>query len=87
MLLAFYFPQKSDYPKMTAMEYIWSLDPVGCVLFIAGGALVILALDWTGGTYKWNDPHVGAPLGIGLGLLVAFCLYGSFAEILMVLIR
>ena len=79
MILAFYFPPKrSDYPKMRPLEYVWSLDPVGCILFIAGGVLVILALDWTGGTYAWNDAHVGAPLGIGLGLLVAFCAYGNF---------
>jgi hypothetical protein len=81
MLLAFYFPPKrSDYPKMNPMELLWSLDPIGCVLFIAGAALVILALDWTGGTYAWDDPHVGAPLGIGLALLVLFGLYGMLFD-------
>lgn len=76
LLLACYFPPKrSDYPKLKPLEYVWSIDPIGSLLFVSGGALVILALDWTGGTYAWSDAHVGAPLGIGLGLLVAFCLY------------
>ena len=51
------------------------MDPVGCVLFIGGATLVILALNWTGGTYAWSNAHVGAPLGIGLGLLVLFGIY------------
>lgn len=75
MLLAFYWPPKSDYPKMRFAEYLWSLDPIGCVLFMGGSALIILALDWSGGSYAWHDPHVGAPLGIGLGLLVLFGIY------------
>ena len=78
MLLFFYYPPKrSDYPKMRPMEYLWSLNPIGCFLFVTGGLLVILALDWTGGTYAWGDAHVGAPLGIGLALLVGFCVYGK----------
>ena len=77
LLLAFYHPLKrSDYPKMRISGYLWSLDPIGCVLFMGGATLVILALDWSGGSYPWDDAHVGTPLGIGLRLLVLFCLYG-----------
>ncbi|OAG36053.1 hypothetical protein AYO21_09771 [Fonsecaea monophora] len=76
MLLAFYFPpRRSDYPKMTFVEVLWSLDPIGAVLFVGGATLTILSLDWTGGTYAWSDAHVIAPLVIGIVLLILFGIY------------
>ncbi|OCT48002.1 hypothetical protein CLCR_04088 [Cladophialophora carrionii] len=76
MLLAFYHPpRRSDYPKMKVAEYLWSLDPVGAMLFIGGATLIILALDWTGGTYPWRDAHVIAPLVVGIVLLIFFGFY------------
>ena len=78
MLLALYHPpRRSDYPKMKASEYMWSLDPIGSILFVGDATLTILALDWTGGTYEWHDAHVVAPITIGIVLLVAFGLYGG----------
>ena len=78
MLLAFYFPpRRSDYPRTTFAKFVWSLDPIGSVLFISSTALILLALDWTGGSYPWHNVHIGAPLGIGLGLLLFFGLYGK----------
>ncbi|ORY02176.1 major facilitator superfamily domain-containing protein [Clohesyomyces aquaticus] len=75
-LLAFYWPQKkSEYPRMRFSEYVWACDPIGSLLFICSATLMLLGLNWAGGDYPWSDPHVAAPLGIGLGLLVAFCLY------------
>jgi hypothetical protein len=65
---------------MKPLEYIWSLDPIGCALFVAGSTLVILALDWTGGTYPWSNAHIGAPLGVGLALLIGFGVYGKTAD-------
>jgi hypothetical protein len=76
LLFLYYPPKRSDYPKMRLLEYVWSLDPIGCLLFVSGATLVILALDWTGGTYPWSNAHVGAPLGIGLALLIGFGVYG-----------
>ncbi|EME88906.1 uncharacterized protein MYCFIDRAFT_201708 [Pseudocercospora fijiensis CIRAD86] len=74
--LFFYWPKKkSDYPRMTLKEYIWAIDPIGSVLFVVSATLMLLALDWAGGAYAWSDAHVAAPLGIGLGVLVLFCLY------------
>ncbi|KXT16323.1 hypothetical protein AC579_3747 [Pseudocercospora musae] len=74
--LLFYWPkQKFDQPRMSWKQYVWAIDPIGSGLFISSATLMLLALDWAGGTYSWSDPHVAAPLGIGLGLLVLFCLY------------
>ena len=78
MILAFYHPpRRSDYPKMKVSEFLWSLDPIGAILFIGGATLIILALDWTGGTYPWRDAHVIAPLVVGIVLLLLFGLYGK----------
>jgi hypothetical protein len=77
-LLAFYWPKKkSDYPKMSFREGLWACDPIGSVLFVSSATLMLLALNWAGGRYPWSSPHVAAPLGTGLGLLVMFCLYGK----------
>ena len=76
-LLAFYWPPKSEYGKMSFKATFWSFDPIGSVLFITSATLMLLALDWAGGTYAWSDAHVAAPLTIGMVLLVAFVLYGK----------
>jgi MFS family permease len=75
-LLLFYHPaRRSDRPKMSLGSIVWACDPVGSGLFISGTTLMLLSLDWAGGAFKWSNPHVAAPLGIGAGLLVMFCLY------------
>jgi hypothetical protein len=79
-LLLFYWPpRRSDYPKMSLWGYVWSCDPIGSLLFIPGATLTLLAFDWSGGAYHWSNTHVAVSLGIGCSLLVTFCLYGGFA--------
>lgn len=75
-LLVFYWPKRHpDYPKMSFKEILWAIDPIGSLIFVSSATLLLLALDWAGGAYPWHDVHVAAPLGIGCGLLVLFCLY------------
>ncbi|KAK8085750.1 hypothetical protein PG997_007021 [Apiospora hydei] len=75
-LALLYWPSKNiEYPKMTLQEYVWACDPIGSLLFITSATLMLLALDWLGGAYAPSDPHVAAPLSIGLVCLVAFALY------------
>jgi len=77
-LFFFYHPiRRSDYPKMSLQAYIWACDPIGSFLFISSSTLLLLALDWAGGAYAWSDAHVAAPLGIGLGFLAVFSVYGG----------
>lgn len=54
---------------------LWALDPVGSFLFVVGATLVLLALNWSGSTYPWDDAHIVAPLTIGLVLLCTFGVY------------
>ncbi|KAK1808176.1 hypothetical protein LTR12_017470 [Friedmanniomyces endolithicus] len=75
-LFIFYWPKRrSDYPRMSLKQILWAIDPIGSLLFIGAATLLLLALDWAGGAYAWSDAQVAAPLGIGFGLLVLFCLY------------
>lgn len=74
--LLFYWPKRrSDYPRMTARQYIWAIDPVGALLFVCSATLMLLALNWSGGAYAWSDAHVAVPLGLGAGILVLFAIY------------
>lgn len=60
---------------MSFKECVWAIDPIGSLLFVGAATLLLLALDWAGGAYSWHDAQVAAPLAIGLGLLLVFCLY------------
>jgi len=82
-LLFFYHPKRrSDYPKMSLKGILWACDPIGSFFFVSSAALLLLALDWAGGAYAWSDSHVAAPLGVGFGMLVLFCLYGEWIDLL-----
>ncbi|KAF2205838.1 MFS general substrate transporter [Delitschia confertaspora ATCC 74209] len=74
--LLLYWPQAHpDYPKMSIKHLLWECDPVGSLLFMSSSALLLLGLDWAGGTYKWNDPHVAVPVAMSGLLMACFCLY------------
>ncbi len=62
---------------MTWKRVAWECDPIGSFLFIVSATLMLLALDWAGGVYTWQDAHVVAPLTVGLVALVAFAVYGE----------
>ncbi|CAO2648673.1 Nn.00g079400.m01.CDS01 [Neocucurbitaria sp. VM-36] len=75
-IFAVYWPKKrTDYPKMTVKEWVWACDPIGSCLLVASATLMLLALNWAGGAYKWSNPHVCANLSVGIVLFVAFCVY------------
>jgi hypothetical protein len=77
-LFAFYWPKKrTDYPKMNFKQFVWACDPIGSLLLVAAATLMLLALNWAGGAYRWSNPHVCANLAVGIILLIAFCLYGT----------
>lgn len=76
---AVYWPKKrTDYPRMSAKEWLWACDPIGSVLLISSATLMLLALNWAGGSYPWSSPHVCANLVIGIVLFIAFCSYGTY---------
>jgi hypothetical protein len=75
-LLIFYHPKRHpDYPDMNFKEIIWACDPIGSVLFIGGSLLLLLAFDWSSGSYPWSNIHVAIPIAIGGASLILFCFY------------
>lgn len=77
-LLCFYHPApRPARSRLSLKALVWACDPVGSALFVASAALLLLALDWAGGSFPWSDAHVAAPLSVGCVLLVAFGLYGA----------
>lgn len=77
-LWLFYNPPKQHESLVSRSwkKLLWQLDPIGSPLFMAGSTLVLLSLDWAGGTYPWRDAHVIGPLVAGLVILIGFGLYG-----------
>lgn len=75
-LFVFYHPKRHpDYPRLSFKQILWEIDPIGSVLFVSATTLLLLALNWAGGSYGWSDVHVVAPLVVGFVLLIGFCLY------------
>ncbi|KAI5861128.1 MFS general substrate transporter [Durotheca rogersii] len=75
-LFLFYWPPKNTlYTHMKLKDYFWACDPIGSFFFISSTTLILLALNWAGGAYHWSDPHVAAPLSVGLAMLVCFGVY------------
>lgn len=76
--LLFYWPKRTEEQKHISLrKLLWDCDPYGSFLYITAVTLILLSLDWAGGTYEWSDPHIISTLVVGLVVLVLFCLYGK----------
>lgn len=81
-LFLFYWPPRSAESRAIKLkDLFWACDPIGSFLFMGSTALMLLALNWAGGAYKWSDAHVAAPLSVGLAMLLCFGLYGRSIEV------
>lgn len=50
----------------------WQLDPLGTVCFIPGVCCILLALEWGGNHYPWNDGVIITLFVVGALLIIAF---------------
>ncbi|TLD18041.1 hypothetical protein PspLS_10366 [Pyricularia sp. CBS 133598] len=67
IVIAFFSSPPNKASKLTFRERISKLDIVGIVLVISCIVCLLLALQWGGTTYSWNDSRVwGCFLGFGL---------------------
>ncbi|KAF2183900.1 MFS general substrate transporter [Zopfia rhizophila CBS 207.26] len=73
--LVAYWPQPVVRKKRSVMKAIWSFDPVGSLAYVFGVTLLLLGLNWGGGSYPWKSAYVLAPLIIGILLLAFFGVY------------
>lgn len=60
----------SDTENMTVMERIMQLDLLGTFIFIPAIVCLLLALQWGGADYAWNDSKI-IGLFVGFGLMIA----------------
>ncbi|KAH9214781.1 major facilitator superfamily domain-containing protein [Leptodontidium sp. 2 PMI_412] len=75
-IMAFYWPPKKvREERLSWRRAIWSCDPIGSLTLIAGTTLVIMALNWAGGTYAWSNVRVVSCLVTGAVLLLVFSVY------------
>lgn len=64
--------EESESKKLSIRKKIDQLDPIGTMCFVPGVVCLLLALQWGGSTYSWNDPRI-IVLWVIFGLLmVAF---------------
>ncbi|KAJ4483905.1 MFS general substrate transporter [Lentinula aciculospora] len=66
-VVAFFFAAPRRTSKITLGEKLANLDLLGALSFIGGTICLLLALQWGGAVYSWNNSRVwGLFLGFGL---------------------
>lgn len=63
---------KSNDNKLTLVEQLAKLDPLGTLCFIPSIVCLVLALQWGGTSYAWSDARVIACLVIFAVFIIAF---------------
>lgn len=59
-------------PQQTWMQILWSLDPLGQMLFLPSIICVLIALQWAGTEYAWSNHRIIVLMVFFAILLVAF---------------
>ncbi|KAK4498386.1 hypothetical protein PRZ48_011044 [Zasmidium cellare] len=78
LLVAFCYKDPVILEKPKAREILSKVDYIGGLLSIGGITTFMMGLQWGARQYSWSDPHVLAPLIIGVVLIVAFFLWELF---------
>lgn len=72
MLIIFLHLPPPPRPKQSVTQILWSLDPIGQLLFLPSIICILLALQWAGTTYEWSSGRIIALLVLFGILLIAF---------------
>lgn len=75
LVVAFFFDGKltdKNKEKLSFREQINRLDPIGTLLIIPSVTCLLIALQWGGARYSWNDGRIIALLVVFAVTLVAF---------------
>ncbi|KAJ6512619.1 putative MFS toxin efflux pump [Mycena sanguinolenta] len=70
MLFIFKSPHQDKGEAMTFMERLHRFDPIGSLIIIPAAVCLLLALQWGGSTYPWNNGRIIA-LFVLFGVLTA----------------
>lgn len=60
--------------KLVTVRREHRLDVAGAILLVVATGLMLLALNWGGGTYPWLSLHIGALVAASLALWVLFAM-------------
>jgi hypothetical protein len=72
-------PTTSDALAETALEKLLRMDWIGAFIFVTGGILILLALNW-GSTTAWNASRVIISFVIGISFMLVFILWQYLLE-------
>lgn len=79
VLFFFYYPPdfytKHKTDGKTRRQMLKEMDYVGILLFVAGGALFLIGVNFGGRNFPWSSPKVIAPIVVGLCCYVALGFY------------
>lgn len=62
----------------TKLSVLWSLDPIGFVLFAGFTVTLFMALQWGGSVYEWSSHAVIGALCASAGFLASFAAWERF---------
>lgn len=85
LLFLFYkppdFKTKHRADGLTKLQLLAQLDYVGVFLFLAGGVLFLLGVNFGGRTYPWNSAGAIAPIVVGLCCFIAVGFWEAYADL------
>lgn len=59
-------------PKQKWFQTLWSLDPIGQILFLPSIICILIALQWAGTTYAWSNARIIVLIVFFAILFIAF---------------
>lgn len=85
LLFFFYHPPtfetKHRQDHKSKLQLCREIDYIGLLLFTAGCLLILLALNWGGGTHPWSSSWVIAPIIVGFGCFVILGFWEAFSPL------
>jgi len=85
LLFLFYnppdFEMKHRVDGKTKMQLLGQLDYVGLFLFLAGGVLFLMGVNFGGRKFPWTHPGTIAPIVVGLGCFIAVGFWDAYADL------
>lgn len=73
VVIGFFFPDpQRDIQPATWRVRLWQLDPIGTCIFMPAVICVLLALQWGGIDYDWDDSRITSLLMLAAFLILVF---------------
>ncbi|OIW32231.1 MFS general substrate transporter [Coniochaeta ligniaria NRRL 30616] len=72
VMILLWNPPPQEHESVTPLTHIKRLDPIGMLFFLPGIVCLLLALQWGGSTYSWNDGRIIALFVVFAVLILAY---------------